>query len=399
MRLDWDLINEIIELDARARMNVPKTKRFDYEGIFKDSKMFTGIAGPKGAGKTVMLRQKLLETENALYISLDSVEIEDLFQVVKYFHEERGVKIFLFDEIHYYRGWARDLKKIYDFLNVKVYFTSSVSLHVYKTSYDLGRRVKIKKLYPFSLREYLFFKEHVLEKGIKIEDLFDKKIMLKLTKYDYLFPTYISGGLFPAQLEDNSKEKFEGIIKTVIERDIPIAYKFSFDDVLNLNRMLKFIATSPVEDISYSSLSKNLGITKYSVMKYVKALEDAFVLFVVEPKGTNIRREPKILMFPPFREILAKQYDFLTGSVREDFFILSMRMAGYKEVYYLKGRKGEKTPDYYIPSKRLVLEVGGRSKSLSQFKFSGKDVKKIILTYPGTIREGTAPLVATGFLK
>ncbi|MCD6227499.1 ATP-binding protein [Candidatus Micrarchaeota archaeon] len=397
--MDIELINDIIEMDAKMRSNVPKIKRFDYPSIFKQNKAFTGIAGPKGAGKTVMLRQKLLETENALYISLDSIEIDDLYSIVNYFSDERGIKTFLFDEIHYYRKWERDLKKIYDYLNVNVYFTSSVSLKIYKSSYDLGRRVRIKKLYPFSLREYLFFKENVKKEKLNIKDIFSKKKIKDILKYDYLYPPYITGGLYPMQLEDNEdQDKFMNIIKSIIERDIPRAYNYSLEDVFNIKEVLKFITTSPVEGVSYSSISRNVGITKYTVMKYIKALEDSFILSVIEPKGTNIKKEPKILIFPPFRETFAKNNNFLTGSVREDFFILSMKIAGYNDVYYLKGIRGRKTPDYYIPSENMVLEIGGKSKSFTQFKFITKNIKKVILTYPGTLKEGTAPLISVGFL-
>jgi predicted AAA+ superfamily ATPase len=53
------------------------------------------------------------------------------------------------------------LKKVYDFLDVRVMFTSSVALALNQSSYDLSRRTVLRPLNPFSFREYLFFKHNL----------------------------------------------------------------------------------------------------------------------------------------------------------------------------------------------------------------------------------------------
>ena len=40
---------------------------------------FTGIVGPRGAGKTIILKQISHETANSLYLSADSIEEIELF--------------------------------------------------------------------------------------------------------------------------------------------------------------------------------------------------------------------------------------------------------------------------------------------------------------------------------
>lgn len=77
-------INYLLELDQLARQEGKKysRKRLLYSTLQKSSgKHFSGIIGPRGAGKTVLLKQLLIEQENAFYISVDTVTSEDFFQI------------------------------------------------------------------------------------------------------------------------------------------------------------------------------------------------------------------------------------------------------------------------------------------------------------------------------
>jgi predicted AAA+ superfamily ATPase len=63
---------DLVELDQLARQEGKKydRKRFLYEDLQQLSgKHFTGIIGPRGAGKTVLLKQLLIEWENSFYVS------------------------------------------------------------------------------------------------------------------------------------------------------------------------------------------------------------------------------------------------------------------------------------------------------------------------------------------
>ncbi len=55
-----ELVKEILELDFKARENVPPKKRFFYDEL-KNARPFIALVGPRGAGKTVLLRQKITE--------------------------------------------------------------------------------------------------------------------------------------------------------------------------------------------------------------------------------------------------------------------------------------------------------------------------------------------------
>lgn len=51
----------------------------------------------------------------------------------------------------------------------------------------------------------------------------------------------------------------------------------------------------------------------------MKLLSQAFILNPICPKGTNVLKEPKVLMFLPFR-LLYRDWDECIGGIREDFF-------------------------------------------------------------------------------
>ena len=401
MPINNELLDRVLELNALAKRNVPDKKRFIFEELKRSKKRpFIGIVGLRGVGKTVLLRQLLKEEEHSIYISLDSFsERFDLFELIKHLNLERGYKLFLLDEIHFYREWQRDLKKIYDFLEVSVVFTSSVSLSLYKSTHDLGRRIILKELYPLSLREYLYLKEGVKFEPISIDNALSNSESNQL-EYEYLFHTYINGGLIPAYMANPDNGVLESILNSIVNRDLPHLEDWTLEDVENAKLVLKFIANSGVDDISYSSISRNLGITKYKAIKYVDALSKSFLLSVIEPEGRNILKEPKIIMIPPFRRILSKDDSYDVGAMREEFFVFSIRAAGLS-LYYLKGKRGEKTPDYLVKDNTgnaYILEVGGVSKGYSQFKGISATLPKYILTYPAKISKWHRPLFLMGFL-
>ena len=122
-------------------------------------KHYVGIVGPRGAGKTILLQQLALEMEDCFYLSLDMLDREvDLFGLIEKLVGEYKFTNFFLDEIHFYKNPAGFLKKAYDFLDVKIYFTSSVALQMHVTAYDLSRRVLLYELRYLSFREFLKIK-------------------------------------------------------------------------------------------------------------------------------------------------------------------------------------------------------------------------------------------------
>ena len=87
-------------------------------------------------------------------------------------------------------------------------------------------------------------------------------------------------------------------------------------------------------------------------------------------------------------------------ALREDFAVANLIQQGHP-LFYLKGKRGQKTPDFLvkIKGKPIVLEIGGRQKSWSQFKGIDKKVAKYILTIPTELKGKRVPLILLGFLS
>ncbi|MCK4745867.1 MAG: AAA family ATPase, partial [Bacteroidales bacterium] len=127
------------------------------------SNRLIGISGARGAGKTTLLLQYLKReyqySEEAIYLELDDLYFAEnsLFEFAEQFEKEGG-KILFLDEIHKYRNWSHDLKLIYDNIeSLKIVFTSSSALELYKGSHDLSRRLILYNLPGLSLREFSLF--------------------------------------------------------------------------------------------------------------------------------------------------------------------------------------------------------------------------------------------------
>ena len=127
-------IDNIIELHKQAieKNKQYSKRRFIAEELLNDSgKHFVGLIGARGVGKSVLFKQIAALKEDAIYISVDSAEIENLYELIKTLTEFYKYKVFFLDEIHFYKEYEKALKTIYDFLDVKIFFTSSVSLSLY----------------------------------------------------------------------------------------------------------------------------------------------------------------------------------------------------------------------------------------------------------------------------
>ena len=389
-----------IELDRLAREDGKKypQKRFLYEDISRQQgRHFIGIAGPRGAGKTILLKQIALSRPDAFYLSLDTFE-DDLFETVKAIKENLKAKTFLLDEVHTRRGFEAELKKIYDFLDVRVIFTSSMALAMYESAYDLSRRVLLKTLYPFSLREYILFKHGRQVSALTINDIVNRSWNRSCLEAGSSFGEYIRGGLMPFALNESAPlALLENIARTVVYKDIARVSKTAMDELDAIWKMLSFIGKSGIDGINYSSLSKNLGVSKYKAEQYATLLERAFILQRVMPEGTGVLKEPKIVMALPYR-LLYRSYEEAIGGLREDFFVEASRANGL-DVRYLKSTRGEKTPDYLLRDREtFVFEIGGKGKGRQQFK-GFKAGSKIVLSDSYEIEGINRPLFMFGLLS
>jgi predicted AAA+ superfamily ATPase len=377
----------------------PKSRFLFNELLLHRSKAFVGVVGPRGVGKTVLLRQLARDIDDAFYLSLDTFEDLDLFEFSENLYTAFGIRTLLLDEVHFYKDISGALKKIYDFLDLKVIFTSSVSLLMIESAHDLSRRVLLKSLPPLSFREYVYFKEGQLLPHITLTQIINGECDPGYLQYEHLFQNYLCSGNFIFTHEvDESLEALGNVIKKIIQQDIPRVSDISFSEIDNISRCFSFIGKSGVDGINPSSISNNLKITKYKAEQYLSLLEQAFLIQQIFPSGTNVLREPKVLMLPPYR-LLYSPLEKAIGGLREDFAAQMIGMVTDK-FSYLKSERGKKCPDFLLSldNRKIVIEIGGKSKGTEQFKGISDTFEKFIFKQSAGITRNERSLSLLGFL-
>lgn len=397
-------INHLISLSNIAKeqgRQSPKRRELHQEISSHKDKTFLAVLGPRGVGKSVLLKQLHSEITDSFYISLDTLERDaDLFSLVKSLVEEFKFKQFFLDEIHFNSDCNRHLKNIFDFLSVKIVFTSSVALKLVESAHDLSRRVKVFKLPPFSFREFLLFNNLPCPPEIKFQDLISGKFLSEHIAVLPYFERYIRGGNYPFSLEvTDVLGALRNNLDKIIQSDIPRLQKLTIDELDLIHKTFKFIARSPVSDINPTTISNNIKITRYKATQYLDLLEQAFLVKQIYPIGTNVLKEPKVLLSIPYR-LLELDYASSIGGLREDFAIDALSRVGL-EAHYLKSTTGKKTPDFMVKvgSSKVIIEVGGSGKTHRQFKGIDPKIKKVIFADGSNISTGAIPLPLLGLLQ
>jgi hypothetical protein len=395
------LIEKIIEFSKLAKEKVSGKERNLLKALVSHTdKTYLALSGPRGAGKTMLLRQFLKKNPHSLYISLDTLPSDyDVFEAIKTLNQSYTFNVFLLDEVHFNRQVEHSLKSAFDFLDVKIIFTSSVALQMFHSVQDLSRRVKLIDVPYFSLREYLFFKKKKLLDISLLQDVLYAPLSPEYASCDLYFREYLEGGVLPFALEvKNWKAALSNILKRIVLEDIPRVHPLTLEETEIIFKAVKFIGLSSIDGINPASLAKNLSITNYKAEQYLQLLERAFVVHRVMPRGTNVLKEPKILLNLPYR-LLYVEYDRAIGGLREDFAVGALKQTS-APLFYIKNSRGKKLPDYVIEhdGKKVIIEIGGSSKGTRQLREEDSSIERFVFKDGPPYDLQHRPLSALGLL-
>ena len=189
--------------DSAVKSTDTRFLRYMYHLIPWENRM-TAIVGPRGVGKTTLLLQYIklhLSTKDALYVSAESIYFANhtLFDTAMRFSQYGGRHLFI-DEVHKYKGWATELKMIYDNLpSLQVVFTGSSVLDIYKGTADLSRRVLVYQMQGLSFREFLNMRFGTDVPAYSLQQIVDHEVVLpqQIEHPLALFDEYIHHGYYP----------------------------------------------------------------------------------------------------------------------------------------------------------------------------------------------------------
>ena len=258
-------------MEGQLKQTTSTFHRYMFDQISWDSRMF-GLVGPRGIGKSTMILQYIKEhrdSRNILYISADHLYFSshNLVDTVDEFIKEGGEQIFI-DEIHKYENWSRELKQIYDsHPDVKIGFTGSSVLDIYKGFSDLSRRAPIFMMQGLSFREYLKLFHNIDASIYTLEDVLALKAVVADVNHPLpLFRDYLKRGYYPFSSDSDFELKLRQVINQTMEVDIPQFANMTASTGRKLKKLLSVIAQSvpfkPVMD-SFTIIDILCGVSNF----------------------------------------------------------------------------------------------------------------------------------------
>lgn len=340
--------------------------RYLYERIDWDNR-FIAILGARGVGKTTMLLQhikKELPITETLYVSADDLYFTEnkLFELADDFYKNKGKFLFI-DEIHKYANWAKELKMMYDYFpELKVVFTGSSVLEVYKGSDDLSRRVISYYMQGLSFREFLELKLKNKFKAYTLDEI--TRLDIDITQIPYplvLFKEYLQKGYYPFFSETDYEIRLLNIINTTLEQDIPAFTKMNFATTQKLKHLLLIITESVPFKPNHSKISELVGVHRNQIADFFHYLERAGLINQLRTDTQGIRALGKVgkIYLENTNLMYALSPDKAeTGNIRETFFFNQTKLNNKVVI--------SKQTDFNIGN--LSFEIGGKNKTKNQIK-------------------------------
>ncbi|MCK9255614.1 MAG: ATP-binding protein [Bacteroidales bacterium] len=370
------------------------------------SNRLTAITGARGTGKTTMLLQHIKEQygnnpEDVLFVSLDNIYFSNnnLYSLADDFYSLGGKELYL-DEVHKYSTWAQEIKNIYDdFPKLKIVFTASSILQIFKAGADLSRRVRHFQLFGLSFREFLIFEgllrksqmpfslEEILENHVSIS----QKLIREITPLP-AFQKYLQYGYYPYYQEDvhGYGERVLQTFNTVVESDLPNVESIDFYSIIRIKKLFYILSEMVPFTPNISQLSQMLDVTRTSLMNYLQLLEKSHSILLLKQKATGIRqmlRPEKIYLQNTNYNYALSAENPEIGNLRETFFFNQLQQQ-HKLTY-------TKQTDFCVDDK-YYFEIGGKNKTTKQIK----DLDNAFLALDGitTGFRNEIPLWLFGFL-
>ncbi|MDR2844312.1 MAG: AAA family ATPase [Candidatus Symbiothrix sp.] len=335
-----------------------------------------GILGARGCGKTTLLLQYIKTTygirpENVLYASLDNIwfSTHTLYDLANRFYLLGG-KILFLDEVHKYANWSIEIKNIYDdFTDMKIVFTGSSILNIFKSSGDLSRRAIYYMLHGMSFREYLIF-EGLLDKSFKaftLNEILTNHVsiaqeMNRKIKPIPAFKDYLKNGYYPYYKEDKESyhERVLQIFNTIIETDLPIVENIDIYSIGKIKKLFYILSSLVPFTPNISKLSAEIDVTRISLMNYLQYLNKAQAIMTLEKAANGMSKlvKPEKIFLQNTNYIYALNAEKADiGTIRETFFLNQLRVK--HRVDYVPETDFKVDGTYYF-------EIGGKSKGEKQ---------------------------------
>lgn len=359
-------LNLITYMEDELRRTPTKFHRYMYPRIIWDDRM-VGIVGPRGIGKSTMVKQWLLDQPDRdkwLYVSADHSYFADhtIAGIAQEWVKEGGRHLII-DGIHKYPGWSRDLKQIYDSLpTLQTIFTGSSVLDINKGAADLSRRALMFFMQGLSFREYLQMSHGIELPSYTLDEILNHQVQLPLDFHPLpLFREYMRKGYYPYSNLPGYDIRLQQTISLTLEVDIPQYARMNVATSRKLRRLLSLLAQSAPYKPNMSNLSAELSVSKNDLPNYLVYLEMAGMIGQLRDETGGFRglgKVEKIFIDNPNLMYALGSDMTNVGNLRETFFYNQMRVNN--------DVMSAKSTDFRIG--KIIFEVGGAKKGLKQLE-------------------------------
>ena len=269
-----------------------------------------GIKGSRGIGKTTFLLSHAKEyyginNRECLYINLNHFFFTErtIVEFARDFHANGG-KTLLIDQVFKYPDWSKELRICYDkFPDLKIVFSGPAVMRLKEENPDLAGKVAVYQLRGFSFREYLNLMQnhqfliYKLEDIIQNHDKIAKNIAGRIEhKLQSHFREYLHHGFYPFFLEKRNYS--ENLLKTMnmtLEVDVLYIRQIEQRYLPKLRKLFYMISLEAPCTPNVSQLSKELDMSRATVMNYIKYLKDARLVNMLYPVGEDFPKKPSAI--------------------------------------------------------------------------------------------------------
>jgi uncharacterized protein len=261
------------------------------------------LLGARRVGKTTLLRQLIGDSVDlgpVLYASVDAptysgLSLEELLRLFEqqHAHDAQGSRLVIFDEIQYLRDWERELKDLVDrYPRTRFIASGSAGAALKRKSTESGAgRFTDFELPPLTFAEFLDFRGVT---GEVLDLSSSPPRSLDGTRLADLLVEYINVGGYPEVVRSEviraDMERFvrNDIVQKVLLQDLPTLYGIT--NIPELNKLFTTVAYNSGQLISLEDLSRNSGITKATIARYLEYLEAAFLIVRMRRVDDGARR-------------------------------------------------------------------------------------------------------------
>ena len=343
---------------------IPRFRTKDIERSLRQNPV-TAILGPRQCGKTTIAKE-IMEKHNQGTIYLDIERPSDLRKLdqAEWFLESQSDKLIVIDEIQRKPELFPLLRSLTDEkgTNGQYLILGSASRDLLQQSSEtLAGRIRYAELSPFTWNEV---EENT---SLRIEDYLDR------------------GGFPRSILAEDSEASFDwriNFITTFLERDL---LQFEGFPPETMRRLWKMIAHNNGQTINLSRFGGSLGISHTTVRRYIDLLKSAFMLHVVSPLETNMKKRlvksPKVYVCDcGLTNALLDLHGFdhitghsVFGSLWESVVLSELRLRFPKaEISFMRTSNGSEI-DFILTygQKTVAIECkAGKSPSLNRGNYS-----------------------------